>query len=154
MDLVDPNAAINYVRQQRGLAPLPNPHVIEGFGGPTDAPTPSVLPSTLPAFNAADPFGLDMADEEPPRIAPVSPLIPAKPPEPELPRLVVQNDQALFDGKAVHLEARDVNAITKIILLAVERSVRQQLREIRSLIPKREKPAVVPKKRRKRGEAP
>ena len=119
------------VREMAGRDPLPNPHVISGFG-PDDPPAPPLGPIGDEQFD--DPY---LEGDPEPEPAP-SPLIPRRPapvvaaPAPEAPKvpmpdLVVINQFAAWKGREVTITEADEKAIRAIVLKVIEREVRADL---------------------------
>lgn len=122
-DLINDLAAI---RDRQGLAPMPNPHFIQGFG-PNDPPPPPYIPPETVVDDPADEFGVD---DDP---LPASPLIPRPPLEqmrqPVTPAplpsvaLVVLDRLASWKGREVALTEDEEKACRAVVLRAIQREL-------------------------------
>ena len=160
MSLIDDLARL---REVQGKEPLPNPHVIAGFG-PDDAPPPPYLPQQRLAEPQNDPVPDEFLDSGPPDdVPPPSPLIPRRPPaatklvphEPTgapLPTLVVLDHVGAWKGREVVLSDADERTIRSVVLKAIQREVQADLRvagvrRVRKVKPAPEVPVAAPRKR-------
>lgn len=112
--MADLNQQLAQFREMTGRPPLPNPHVIQGFGDSGDPPPP--LPSNPEPDYILNPE-LEPEDDIPP-----SPMIPRKPqptPTPTsqaAPSLAVIDAAAAWKGRGTVLTPERVQAVTRIVL--------------------------------------
>lgn len=130
---------LDRIAEMQGKPPIDGSR-IEGFG-----PGASPAPAWSPPVSTADDWPEEDLDQPP------SPLIPRK--TPSVPqdglsgivqaltanpaRVSVWNDRALFQGREVTLKSQEQAGIEAIILRAIQRTVRDQIRELSALLPKR-----------------
>jgi hypothetical protein len=124
------------VRSKMGYDPLPNPHVIQELA-PDDAAPALIEFEDREELEFENPpasplLALGQQGQAEPKPAAES----AKPLD-KLPELVVWGANANFRGKETELTNGEQAAIAKIILGAVTRSIRGQLKEVSALTPRR-----------------
>ena len=135
-----------------------DPMMIEGFG-PGHPPAPAWKPIAEEYLDDAE----DPEVEQSPLLeaarprdlapAPVSP-VPEAPVQPPV-DLIVAGKQAAFKGHGVELTEAEERSVTRVVLRALQRTVREQMGQIKALDPKRvrrsvsvsEVPVPAPRKR-------
>jgi len=144
------------IRKRQGRDPMPDPRVIQGFG-PGDAPPPSIIEQRLAEATPRESFEDD--EPEPVSQTPVptfsrpqvaSPLIPTVPQTLDQVELMVVNEHATFRGRTCVMSERERAKIVAVVLQAISRSVREQLRELKAMRPRQRKRATVANQRRKK----
>jgi hypothetical protein len=150
------------IRERQGRDPLPDPRRIQGFEDGTP-PVPDLVAERLAEATprpAWEDFESDTPEPEthtpPPtfsRPMPASPLIP----EPvQVPRsldeveLMLVNNNATYRGRACVMTEREKAAVVTVVLQAIKRSIRDQLREVQALKPKRRTKATIVRQRKQR----
>ena len=139
------------IRELQGREPIPDPTRIEGFG--RGAPSPPPLPAGL----ERGPVDLSQVPENPDdfenEVIPPSPLIPTTAtlddfsqrvqstllPKPDLAVVGIdaKHTIAQYLGREVTLNDRESASVKAVILRALQRVVKEQLAEVRALLPKR-----------------
>ena len=141
MSLIDDLARL---REVQGKEPLPNPHIIAGFG-PDDPPTPALGPVDRRGEEFPPMIEDEFRDADAPEPPPPSPLIPRRaptalvsnpgvpltPPQmagmPPLPDLVVLGHVGAWKGREVVLSDAEERAVRAVVLRAIAREVHADL---------------------------
>jgi hypothetical protein len=141
---------------QRIGKPMPDPTRIEGFGSPSDPPPPPLPDVKIPS--AREMYGEPVEHEmsplvrvahapqaaPPPRLteAQMKEIMEAQPQaEPVgMPELIVLDTSASLAGHAVLLSITEEAAVKRVIIGAIERSMKDERTKLTNLLPRRGRP--------------
>lgn len=145
------------IRRRQGRDPLPDPTKIAGFDT-NDPPPPSPLDARIAEAVPREEFPDYEPEAETP--APVyskpqaaSPLIPPAlnvPQSLDQVELMVANENAMYRGRSCVMTPSEKAAVVSVVLKAIKRSIRDQLRELSAMRPRQRKRATVSNTRKKK----